>query len=146
MLNEVWAGRHCSTDITDMTWVIIGVYWYSRVKLSHGPHKLWFWSLKPTDPGLTGPHCICVIMLLFIAYLVIHPPTSQPKIYIGCVYTWHMIQGICPEKFTFISLVISEKCLIMLLFHSISGHTPANKSAQKCYCMYILAHNLWNMP
>ena len=29
----------------------------SRVKLSRGPFKPWFWSLDPTDRGLTRPDC-----------------------------------------------------------------------------------------
>ena len=43
---------------------------------------------------------------------------------------WPIIQGICPEIFTFIFLVVSELYIIMLLFHSISGHTPANMLAK----------------
>ena len=49
------------------------------------------------------------------------------------VNTWPMIQGICPEKFTFISVVVFEICVEMLIFHGISGHTPANMSAQNLY-------------
>ena len=48
------------------------------------------------------------------------------------VYLTHNL-GICPEKFSFISPVISEICLNKLLFHSKSGHTRANMSNKNLY-------------
>ena len=57
---------------------------------------------------------ICSITLLFIAYLVIHSSISWPKLILS-VYTKLRVQGIYPEKITFISPVISEIYLMMLL-------------------------------
>ena len=53
------------------------------------------------------------------------------------MYYWPIIQGICPEKFTFISPVIFEICLNMPLFHSIACHRSGNKSAQNLYWVCI---------
>ena len=89
---------------------------------------------------------ICLIMLLFNNISGHTASNKSAKTYIGVCIPGPQFTGLCPKKFSFISLVISEKCLIRLLFHSTSGHTAANKSAQNLYWVCILAHNSGNMP
>ena len=52
--------------MVEMTWAIMGLLaklLKGRVKISHGPFKLRYWSLDPTDRGLTGPHCREIVHL-----------------------------------------------------------------------------------